>query len=140
MGVYVLDQFRKIERELSIRFNRAYIVRPYIIFFIRATVIPVRFYYDHIMGGDKAGNVVSLVFIPFVKIRILVAASEIPLRPAMVKIDDRIPFLRNIRIMGRQKNPEIPELTQYNTVMTRINNDYLPRSPCAGMKGGCDQK
>src|SRR6267154_5907531 len=125
MGVYEFDQFGKIERELSICFYRAHIVGSYIIFFVRTAVIPVRFHYDHIMRGDKVGNVVSLVFIPLIKIRIVVTASEIPLRPAMVKIDYRILLPGNIKIMGRQKNPEIPDLTQYHTVMTCINNGYL---------------
>src|SRR5258708_24188364 len=111
MGVYEFDQFWKIERELSIRFYRAHIVGSYIIFFVRTAVIPVRFHYDHIMRGDKVGNVVSLVFIPLIKIRIVVTASEIPLRPAMVKIDHGIPFLRHVKITRRQKNPEIPDLT-----------------------------
>src|SRR6185436_20266775 len=105
-----------------------------VILFIRAAVITVRFHDDHIMVSDKAGDVVSLVFIAFIEIRILITASEVPLRPAMIKIDHRISFLGRVKIMGGQKNAEVSDLTEHRAVMLRINNGYIPRGQSPGVK------
>ncbi len=137
MGVNMFNKFRKIKRKLPIRLYRAHVVRPYIIFFIRGPVITVGFHNDHIVGQNKVCNVIPLVLITFVKIRIIVTASKIPLGPAMIKIDYRIPFRRNIIIMRRQKNPEVSDFPQYGAVMPCVNNGHVL---CTGTKGDRKQQ
>jgi len=81
-------------------FYRTYIVRPYIIFFIRAAVIPIRFTTITSCVATKFA-MLSPLFSSLYQNPRIITASEIPLRPAMIKIDHRIPFLRSIKIAGR---------------------------------------
>jgi hypothetical protein len=89
MGIDVLDQVRKVEWKLAIGFDRTNVVGTNIIIFISAAVITIRLHDDHVMGSHKVRDVVTLVFIPFIKISVVITASEKTLRPSVIKIDNR---------------------------------------------------
>src|SRR5688500_3547724 len=102
--VYVTDQFRKIDWELAVCFDRQHIVRTFIIRLIVPAIISISLYDNHIIFRDIISDIVTVVLVAFIKTCILFAAiSEITLRPAVKEIDDRIPFLASGRIPRRKK-------------------------------------
>jgi len=64
----------------------------------------------------------------------LTAVAEITLGPSVHKIDDRVSFLGVLKITGRQKNPVVPDLAEYITVMHGVNNSYTTGSLRTGVK------
>src|SRR5688572_8693870 len=90
MSVDVFNQLGKVKWKLAISLDRTNVVGTNVILFIRASVITIRFHDDHVMGSNKVRNVVSLVFITFIKISIVIAAAEKTLRPSVIKIDNRV--------------------------------------------------
>src|SRR5687767_2492457 len=135
IAVDIINEFRVIDWKLPVSFYRAHIVWTHIIFFIRASVISVGLHYNNFMSGNKICNIVALVFIPFIKIRITVTASEIPLGPAMEKIDDRIFFWWIIKIARGQEYTIVSCLSEYTAIMLRINNGYFACMLSIGVKG-----
>src|SRR5687768_12331979 len=131
MRIYVRNKFRKVEGKLPVRFNRTYVVGSHIIFFVGAAVIAIGFHNNHLMAGYKICDVVSAVFIAFVKVAIRVTASKIPLRPAMEKINDWISFCGICGITRRKKYPIISDFSKYVAVMPGIDDCYRVRIRCA---------
>jgi hypothetical protein len=125
----MFHQFREIDRVLAMGFNGTYIIRSQVIFLIRMPVVAVGLHNDHLMSGDIIGNIISTVVIPPV-VAITPGDPEIPLGPAVVKIDDRVPFWGIVIIARRQEDPVITDLPQHIAVMSAIKDVYFI---CLGM-------
>src|SRR6185295_12748876 len=91
MRIDIVNKLRIIYWKLPKSFYRVNIVGSQIVFFALLPVVAVRFHHNHLMGRNEIRNIVSLVVSALIKfIKFLAAVSEITLRPAMKKINNRI--------------------------------------------------
>ena len=99
MCIDIVNELGIIYWKLSKSFYGVNIIRSQIIFFIRSPVVAVRLDNYHLMSRNKICNIISLAVDAFIKfIKLLASISKIALGPAMKKINDRVFFLRIVKI------------------------------------------
>ena len=64
---------------LAIGFDRAYVVRTHVIVFVRTAVVTVGLDYNHLIAGNKGGDVIAPIIFTLVEIPVRIAAAKIPL-------------------------------------------------------------
>jgi hypothetical protein len=102
VGIDIVDKLRIIYWKLPESFYGVNIIRSQIIFFTGLAIVAIRFHHNYLMGRNEIGNIISLVVGALVKFIISLApVSEITLRPTVQKINNRIFFLRIVKIAGR---------------------------------------
>ena len=93
--INMFNEFRKINRELTKSFYRAYVVRTFIIRLVRVTVIPIGLHHNYVVSRNKFFNIIAIIIAVLIVLGIPVLSTpKIALRPSMKEIDYRIFFLR----------------------------------------------
>jgi hypothetical protein len=118
----VADQFRKIQRELPVGFNRADVVRTRIILAWSAWIVPVPSDDDDVVRADERRDVVSAVLIPGIVAAPTARRLVVSLAPAVKEVNDGVSAVGCLVVGRRQKNAEIALFAEDGTVVLEIQN------------------